>query len=68
MAVVLVGGAWVAYRYTKGQSLMPDQALAAEEAYRKQEEKLKAQQEKYKDLHQQHQADKTTKEKESSIK
>jgi hypothetical protein len=41
---VFVAGGWTAYRSYHGKPLTPDEALAAQEAYRKHEEKLKAKQ------------------------
>ena len=41
-------GGWVAYRKSQGRPVAPDQALEAQEAYRKEQERLKKQQNQYK--------------------
>ena len=40
---VVVGGGWVVYRTSQGKPLTPDEALLAQDAYRKQEERLRLQ-------------------------
>jgi len=45
LAVAVVGGvAWVAYRKSQGKPVAPDEALAAQEAYKKHQERLIKQQ------------------------
>ena len=41
-------GGWIAYRKSYGRPVAPDQALEAQEAYRKEQERLKKQQQQYK--------------------
>jgi len=40
---VVVAGGWTAYRTYHGKPLTPDEALQAQEAYRKHQEKLRQQ-------------------------
>ena len=44
IVAVVAGGAWFAYRKIQHKPVAPDEALVAQEAYRKQQERLQQQQ------------------------